>query len=366
MKRTMLMAVLVYTFGVWPTVAQDREMRTIANTFAETLSKLGKKNVAVVDFTDLQGNVTELGRYLAEQMSVALALTDKGIDVVDRTHLRAVVQENKLSASGLIDPATALKLGQLAGVQVLVTGTLTPFGDRVELAVKALDAATARILGASTTDVAKTKAVEDLLNRDITNPGAGSSVGVQTAASPAVSGRGGFASEMEEVVFVVNSCRLTGSIAWISPDRWFLTSVAVSLSSHPQQPLAFQPPQGATKGRRAETGASVTCTLQLTNKGADRVVVLGGQTDETRIIDQSGRVYGVARLGLGAQQCQRCNVSSSLVNEVPILAGASFANIAADISRIALLELRYRIGSGAWHTVQIRDIPVSNGSAANR
>ena len=71
-------------------------MRTTAGTFAETLAKLGKKSVAVVDFTDLQGNVTELGRYLAEQMSVALALTDQGIEVIDRNHLKAILQENKL------------------------------------------------------------------------------------------------------------------------------------------------------------------------------------------------------------------------------------------------------------------------------
>ena len=110
-KRIALMLVMVYGFAGWPIRAQDREMRATAGTFAETLAKLGKKSVAVVDFTDLQGNVTELGRYLAEQMSIALALTDKGIEVVDRTHLKAIVQENKLSASGLIDPSTALKAG---------------------------------------------------------------------------------------------------------------------------------------------------------------------------------------------------------------------------------------------------------------
>ncbi len=183
MKRIVLMLALFYGFGCWPTNAQDREMRTTAGAFAETLAKFGRKNVAVVDFTDLQGNVTELGRYLAEQMSVALALTDKGIEVIDRNHLKAILQENKLGTSGLIDPSTALKLGQLAGVQVLVAGTLTPLGDSVQLALKALDATTARIIAASTIDVAKTKAIEDLLNRDITNRSPGNTVGGQTASS---------------------------------------------------------------------------------------------------------------------------------------------------------------------------------------
>src|SRR5262249_33751886 len=85
----------------------------------------------------------------------------------DRTHLRAILQENKLSASGLIDPATARKLGQITGVEALVTGTITPFGDSVRVVIKVLDTETARIVAASSTEVAKTKTMEELLARDL-------------------------------------------------------------------------------------------------------------------------------------------------------------------------------------------------------
>jgi TolB-like protein len=319
-KRIVLMLVLVCEFGGWPIRAQDREMRTIAGTFATALAKLGKKSVAVVDFTDLRGNVTELGRYLAEQMSVALALTDQGIEVVDRTHLKAIVQENKLSASGLIDPGTALKLGRLAGVQVLVTGTLTPFGDSVQLAIKALDATTARIIAASTTDVAKTKAIEDLLSRDITSESSGAATGGRgTTVTSGVSGARALVKELEEIAFVVSSCRLVGD--------------------------------------------SINCSLQITNNGKDRVVTLGGQTAETRFIDQSGREYAVDGLQLGINSCRRCNVASMLVNDVPMAGGLSFVNIPSPISIISLLEFRYRADGGrGWGTVQFRNVPVVAGS----
>src|ERR1039458_942915 len=182
MQRTSVCVVVIALLsGARCMPAQDKDIKALAATFADTLVKLSKKTIAVVDFNDLQGNVTELGRYLAEQVSVALAMTDKGIEVIDRTHLKVLLQENKLSSSatmnepknranapGIIDPATARKLGQIAGVDVLVTGTLTPFGDSVQLAVKALDATTAHIIGASTTDIAKTKAIEELLSRGIT------------------------------------------------------------------------------------------------------------------------------------------------------------------------------------------------------
>jgi curli biogenesis system outer membrane secretion channel CsgG len=132
-------------------------VRAAAAKIAATLDQKGRKTAAVVDFTDLQGNVTELGRYLAEQLSVGLAMEASAFEVVDRTHLKTLLQEHKLSASGLIDPQTARKLGQIAGVETLITGSITPFGDTVSLAVKALDTDTARMVGAWSVDVPRTK-----------------------------------------------------------------------------------------------------------------------------------------------------------------------------------------------------------------
>jgi len=150
-----------------PLLCYEQEIRNVCTRLAQSLSKSGRRTVAVVDFTDLQGNVTELGRFLAERFSVEFASTAEGFEVVDRTHLKAILQENKLAATGIIDPQTARKLGEIAGVEAIVTGTITPFGDSVNLSVKVLDASTAKMLGAATVDIPRTKAVEDLLGRGV-------------------------------------------------------------------------------------------------------------------------------------------------------------------------------------------------------
>jgi len=148
-------------------MAYEKEIKSISSTLAENIAKAGKKMIAVVDFTDLQGNVTELGRFLAEEFSVTFAGAGKGFEVVDRTHLKSILTEHKLSATGIIDPQTARKLGQIAGVDALITGTITPFGDSIRLSVKILDTSTAKVIGASSGDIAKTKAIEELLARGI-------------------------------------------------------------------------------------------------------------------------------------------------------------------------------------------------------
>jgi len=147
--------------------AYEEEIKDISTNMAKDIADAGKKTIAVADFTDLQGNVTELGRFLAEEFSVALAGAGTRFEVVDRIHLKSIIMEHKLSATGMIDPKTARKLGKIAGVQALITGTVTPFGDNVRITVKILDTETAKIIGASTANIAKTKAIEELLARGI-------------------------------------------------------------------------------------------------------------------------------------------------------------------------------------------------------
>src|ERR1700687_3625171 len=96
----------------WTLVTSAQDLRPIASNLAAQITASGRKTVAVVDFTDLKGNVTELGRFFAEEVSVDLVGVAKGYEVIDRTHLKSILQENKLASTGLIDPQTARKLGQ--------------------------------------------------------------------------------------------------------------------------------------------------------------------------------------------------------------------------------------------------------------
>jgi TolB-like protein len=218
--------------------AQYREVTSLAATLEDNLSKLPNRAVAVVDFTDLQGSVTELGRFLAEELSVSLVSSNPHLRVIDRTHLKALLQEHKLAATGIIDPATARKLGEIAGVQILVTGTITPFGDSVRCAVKALDTSTAEIFGAATTEIPRTKGIEDLLSRGL--------------ASEPASARPSKPSTLSQSAATVES--------W--PDRL--------ASFEPRETHEFS---FALIGCK-QSGEVLTCSLKITNRGTDRVLEL--------------------------------------------------------------------------------------------
>ena len=163
-----LSVLCIYSLGTASTsLAYQQEINKLSAFMAEKISKANKSKIAVVDFTDLQGNVTELGRFHAEILSVALAGRNQGFTVVDRTHLKSIIAEHKLSASGLIDPGTARKLEKIAGVDALITGTITPFGETVNISAKVLDTESAVIIGATIGNIPKTGDIEDLLNGSI-------------------------------------------------------------------------------------------------------------------------------------------------------------------------------------------------------
>lgn len=141
----------------------EQQLRTVCASLRARLVSQGKTTAAVVDFTDLSGNVTPLGRFLAEELSGCLVAETTDLQVVERLRLNTVLREQKLAESPIIDPATAKKLGEIVGAQAIITGTLTPLGDSVRLSVRALDVGTARVIGAASADIPKTRAIDDLL-----------------------------------------------------------------------------------------------------------------------------------------------------------------------------------------------------------
>lgn len=166
MKLKILIVMTILSFSLNAS-AYETAIGNISSSLSKSISKSGKKSVAVVDFTDLQGNTNELGRFISEEISVDLINKAQGFDVIDRNHLKSVLTEHKFTMSGLVDPKTIKKLGQIIGADAIVTGSITPFGDTIRVTCKVIATDTARIIGSAKGDIAKTKAIDDLMNKGI-------------------------------------------------------------------------------------------------------------------------------------------------------------------------------------------------------
>lgn len=169
--------------------AFEQELHRVAEEIAAAIDNSGAKTVATVDFTDLQGNVTELGRFVAEEISTELVLAKTAFAVIDRTHLKSILAEQNLTISGLLDPRNAKKLGQIAGVDALILGSINPIGETVRLNLKVIDTGTAKILSAARGAVPMTQTIKNMIEQEVqqaaaVTPDAGESRAEESTKAP--------------------------------------------------------------------------------------------------------------------------------------------------------------------------------------
>lgn len=151
----------------------NKKLNELASQLATKLSEKGKTKIAVWDFTDLDGNINNLGKYVSETLSVYLTNATGNIKVVDRNHLNTILKEHQLKSDGFIDVKTAKQLGKIIQVGAIVTGKITVFRNAINLTMKVLDTETADIIAASANDLPLNDNLRDILGIPSNSPNRG-------------------------------------------------------------------------------------------------------------------------------------------------------------------------------------------------
>lgn len=187
-----LSGVLILFMSGAPGSAQDYQPQIdqLAEDIAITTTRFGLRNIAVLDFTDLQGNTQELGRLLAEELTTSLVLKERSFKTIDRSNLRSILQEQKLSMTGLQNPSDAKKL-KISGVDGLIRGTITRLDEGIRLTLQIITVENGTIIGAARGTIPKTSAMESLVANLDTSSGpsldGGTSSGSARPGKPFVS-----------------------------------------------------------------------------------------------------------------------------------------------------------------------------------
>ena len=141
--------------------AFDSKLAEITNKIAEAVTKAELKAITVTGFTEVRDKESDLGLFLADQLSADLV--EKGCSVVDRGNVDKILAEHKLSTSGLLDPETVKQLGQFASLDAIVIGTITPLNETIRLTVKVIATNSARVLAAASSDIPKSPSIRRVM-----------------------------------------------------------------------------------------------------------------------------------------------------------------------------------------------------------
>ncbi|GAB4369079.1 MAG: hypothetical protein Kow0042_10590 [Calditrichia bacterium] len=88
-----------------------------------------KKRIAVVDFEDRSGWGHNIGTGLADMLVTQLVKSGNFM-VIERQELAAIMEEQGLGLSGAVTPQSAAQVGKLLGVELMVMGSVSEFGEK--------------------------------------------------------------------------------------------------------------------------------------------------------------------------------------------------------------------------------------------
>lgn len=144
----------------------ERGLRDLGDQIASGMVEGRKQKIAVVEFSDLDGSVTELGQFLSEELITRL-FASRRFDVVERQLLNKVLAEHKLTLTGLVDEKTAKELGKILGVDAICSGTITDLGDTVKINARLISAETGSLFAVSAVALRKDEVVRKLMNQSV-------------------------------------------------------------------------------------------------------------------------------------------------------------------------------------------------------
>jgi len=308
-----------------PQNSLEQRMAYLSQQISREMSENQKHTIAVVEFVDLRGNITDFGRFLAEELITRLYQTKK-FKVIERQLLNKVITEQKLSLTGLIDQTSAQRLGQLLGVDAIASGTITDLDKNLRINARLINTGTGEIFAVASTEIFKDAAVMNLMG-----------VGLLLPASD------------------------------------------TNLKSSTSAPIKKVPQKVTLKDFTLEliackiAGQTVTCNFTITNNSSEdknfwlsRAAGWQGE-NSARMFDNLGNEY----LASGAQLGSRVHNSSHIylgiviVPQVSTKAVLKFENVSLEATTIKLLRVAFEIGTidlagrAEFLFADFRDVPIT-------
>ncbi len=142
----------------------DTQLKALTEQIVSSLAHEQKSKIAVIEFSDLEGNVSQFGRYLAEELMTQLYHTGR-FEVIERRLLNEVLEEHSLSMTGIIDARSAQKVGNLLGVDAIASGSVSDLGPYAKVNARLISTATGQVFAVASVKIMKDAVVRTLMGR---------------------------------------------------------------------------------------------------------------------------------------------------------------------------------------------------------
>lgn len=132
-----------------PLVLHAAPLMKLSKKISKGTRNLENKKVAIMTFSYHNGRLSSGSTIVAERLTTFLVMNR--VKIVERRLIQKLLEEKKLSETGVVDPSTAKEIGSVLGVSAIVTGTLADLeGGQTEVNARLINVENGEILSAGT------------------------------------------------------------------------------------------------------------------------------------------------------------------------------------------------------------------------
>ena len=143
-KRMLVLAVMLAA----AVETQADGFKSIARDLASQAKKAGVSRVVVMPFEAADGGSPRDGWNISEKILTQLVRTGK-VQTLERTMLKALMEEHQLGRTGALDSLTLRKLGKMLSAEGIIVGSFVGLGREVEINARLINTETGVIIAAS-------------------------------------------------------------------------------------------------------------------------------------------------------------------------------------------------------------------------
>ncbi len=148
----------------------ETQLNQLGRNISASLSEQKASRLAVIEFTDLNGGVSDLGKFLAEELTTRL-FKSGSFQVIERRLIEKILREQQLSMTGIVNEKTAAKVGSLLGVDFIATGTTADLGTSIKINARIISVEKGSVFSVASVIIPNSDQVKTLMGNNIGRPG---------------------------------------------------------------------------------------------------------------------------------------------------------------------------------------------------
>ena len=171
MKKAFIVILLVFgsiSLSLYSQDKLDAAINDLTKQIDQNMLEQKKNKIAILPFLTLNSEITNLGSYLAEELTTNI-FTARKFKIIERSMLKQILEELKISQTGLVEPNSAKALGKMAGVDAIVTGTIADLGSYIAVNCRLIETESGEIFAAAKAKIIKDENIAGMIGKTIDN-----------------------------------------------------------------------------------------------------------------------------------------------------------------------------------------------------